>query len=299
MAIKSVQVKINDTWYDLTAEAGSDTYTATINAPGATSANLEGGYYPMTLRATTVGGTVKDITSTDTTFGNKLRLVVYENIPPVITLETPTNGAFLGTNSPQIIFTVTDEAGGSGVNSSSITVNLDATPVEDISKTSITNGYRCTVNTENLSDGSHTLEITASDIDGNEAVKQSITFTIDTTPPVLDVTLPQDGFVTNQSSVYVTGYTNDALSSPVTVKITTTEEYTPTIEEDGSFNIYVGGFVEGENTIIITATDKAGQTSTVVRQIIIDSTEPEFVSVTVEPNPTNVQDLVNIIVEVV
>ena len=95
MAISQVRAQVNGTWYTLTYDSSSGAYKATITAPGATSYNQSGGYYNVTVEATNDAGT-KATADGSTMTG--LRLVVKEKVAPVITILSPSSGAYV-TNS--------------------------------------------------------------------------------------------------------------------------------------------------------------------------------------------------------
>lgn len=44
---------------------------------------------------------------------------------------------------------------------------------------------------------------------------------------------------------------------------------------------------EGENTITIVATDSAGKSTTITRKVTLNTSAPEFESVTLTPNPVD------------
>lgn len=282
MAISKVRVQINGTWHTLTSTDGKN-YSATITAPGATSYNNEGGYYDVTVEATNTAGSV---TTQNAAGLAGLKLYVREKVPPVIAIITPSSGAYVTNNKQTIVFTVTDEAGGSGVNVNSVKVKLDGTEVSGVGRVS-TNQFSYTPATA-LSDGSHTVIINASDNDGNAAVAKSITFKVDTVPPTLNISAPANEMVTNTASVVVRGNTNDASSSPVTVKITLAgvDQGTVTVGSDGTFTKTIT-LKEGANTIAVTATDSAGKASTVSRSVTLDTSKPVIKSAVISPNPVD------------
>ena len=287
MAISSVRAQINGTWYTLTL-SGTNTYTATVTAPGTTSFNRSGGYYDVTVEATNTAGTV--ITQNASGLDG-LKLFVKEKVPPVITIVSPTSGAAVINNKQPVTFTVVDEAGGSGIKLSSLVVKQDGTAAaaSTIVSTAITNGYSVTYTPATaLTDGSHTVTITVSDNDGNAATAKSTTYTLDTVPPTLNITAPADKLVTNAASLVVRGSTNDVSSSPVTVKILlgTTDQGAVTVASDGTFSKTLT-LVEGSNTITVTATDAAGKASTVTRTVTLDTSLPVVKSATISPNPVS------------
>lgn len=294
MAISTVKATINGQQYTLT-KSGS-VWTATITAPGATSYNQTGGYYNVSVTATNDAGTSTTATADDL---DGLKFYVRETIPPVITITSPTDGAYITNSSQAIIGTVVDEANGSGVDPDSIVVKLDGTPISNIQTSKITNGYQFTATTT-YSEGPHTVTVDAADNDGNSATQKSISFTVDTVPPTLSVTSPADGFITNSNTVNVIGTTNDATSSPVSITITVngTDQGTVTVGGDGGFSKSVT-LAEGQNTIIVTATDVAGKSSSVTRTVTLDTSVPQITAATISPNPADTGASVVITVTIV
>ncbi len=287
MAISTVRAKINGIWHTLTSN-GDGTYSATITAPGATSYNQPNKYYDVTVEATNDAGTVTTASAANL---DALKLYVEERVKPVIAILSPTSGAYVSNSKQPVVFTVTDESGGSGVDPDSIAVTLDGTAVaaSTLAKTAITNGYSVTYTPASaLGDGAHTVAVNASDNDGNAATAVSTTFTVDTIPPTLNITAPTDGLITNNSALTVRGTTNDSTSSPVTIAITLngTDQGTVSVGTDGSFTKALT-LASGENTITITATDAAGKVTTVTRTVKLDTTKPVVKAARIDPNPVD------------
>lgn len=288
MAIKTVQAIINGQTYNLTYDAASGTYKATLTAPGKTSYNLTGGYYNVTVKATNDAGTTG---TADAATLDGLKLVVKETVAPVITIVSPSEGAYVSNSKQPVVFTVVDETDGSGVDLSTLVVKQDGTAVASsaITSTPITNGYQVTYTpAAALSDGSHTVTINCKDHDGNSAVQKSTTYKVDTVPPVLNITAPVAGLVTASSALTIAGTTNDATSSPVTIaiKLNGVDQGAVSVASNGSFTKSVT-LTEGENTIVVTATDAAGQTTTVTRTVTLDTSVPVIKSATIVPNPVD------------
>jgi len=103
-----------------------------------------------------------------------------------------------------------------------------------------------------LVQGLNTLTITEADLAGNSSSK-SIKGTLDTVAPVIVITSPADGFITNKSSVTV-NYTVDGTAK--------TKAFTLT---------------EGLNTLTITETDLAGNSTTKSVKGTLDTTAPVIV----------------------
>lgn len=299
MAISQVRANVNGTWYTLTLNSGTGKYEASITAPGATSYNQSGGYYNVTVEATNTAGTKG---TADGSTMNGLRLVVKERVSPVITILSPTSGAYVTNSKQPVVFNIVDEAGGSGIDLNTLVVKQDGAAVASgtLTTTPITNGYSVTYTPASaLSDGSHTVTVNVSDHDGNSATQKSTTYTVDTVPPTLNVTSPTDGFITATASLNIVGKTNDETSSPVTVTINLngTDQGSVTVGSDGTFSKSVT-LTEGSNTILVTATDAAGKTSSVTRTVTLDTSVPKVVSSSITPNPVDAGTTMIISVEV-
>ena len=298
MAIKQVRAQVNGQWYILTLQANGK-YEASITAPGATSFNQPGGYYNVTVEATNTAGTA-GTADADTLEG--LKLYVKEKVPPVITILSPSSGAYVTNNKQPVVFTITDEAGGSGVKLDSVVVKLDGAPVSsgEVTHSAISNGYSFTYTpAQALGDGDHTVTVDATDNDGNAATQKSTTFKVDTIPPTLNVTSPTEGMITSTAALTVSGTTNDATSSPVTVKISLNgaDQGAVSVGGDGAFSKSVT-LAEGANVIVVTATDAAGKSSSVTRNVTLDTSVPQIVSATITPNPVDAGQTMLISVEV-
>lgn len=280
MAISTVKVTINGTEYTLDYNATSGKYEKSITAPVASSYNRSGHYYPVTITATDDAGnaTTKDVS--DSTLGTALKLVVKETVAPVVNITSPTTGATLTNSKPAITWTVTDAD--SGVASSAI--SIDGGSAVTVSGTAITNGYNYSYTPSTaLADGSHTITINAVDNDGNAATAATAVIKVDTVPPTLNLSAPVAGLKTNKTTCTVSGTTNDATSSPVTLAV---NGAAVTVGSGGTFTTTVS-LSEGNNTITVVATDSAGKTTTVTRTVTLDTTAPTISAVSVSPNPVN------------
>lgn len=285
MAIQTVRAKVNGTWHSLTYNSATSKWEGTITAPGATSFHQAGGYYPVEIEAVNTAGTSATASAAEL---EALKLTVRETIAPVITILSPTGGAAVTNNRQPVVFTVVDETGGSGIALGTLSLEVDGVVATGVATTAITNGYSCTLTPATLSDGSHTVTVDVKDCDGNAAAQKSVTFKVDTVPPVLNIVSPTEGKITAAASLAVSGSTNDAVSSPVTVKIKlgSAEQGAVTVNADGTFTKIVT-LAEGANTITVTATDAAGKASTVTRNVTLDTSVPVIQSATIAPNPVD------------
>ena len=299
MAIQQVRAQVNGQWYTLTLNPSNGRYEASITAPGATSFNQPGGYYNVTVEATNTAGTSG---TADASTLDGLKLYVKETVPPIITILSPSTGAYVSNNKQPVVFIVTDEAGGSGVDLNSVVVKLDGVPASagEVTYSAITIGYSFTYTpAQAMDDGSRTVTVDASDHAGNAAAQKSTTFTVDTVPPTLNVTSPIEGQIANSPSLTVSGTTNDTTSSPVTVtiKLNDEDQGEVTVGGDGAFSKSVT-LAEGANAIVVTATDAAGKSTSVTRNVTLDTSVPQIVSAAITPNPVDAGRTMLISVEV-
>ena len=288
MAIKTVRAKVNGTWHNLTYNSSTKKWEASITAPGATSYNLPGGCYDIEVEATNDAGTTG--TASAATLDG-LKLVLREKVAPVITILSPSSGAYVTNSKQPVVFTVIDETGGSGVDLDTLVVKQDgvSAAASTLAKTAVTGGYSVTYTpAAALSDGSHTVTIDVSDHDGNAAAQKTTSYTVDTVPPTLNVTAPEAGLITNSASLTVRGTTNDATSSPVTVRVSLNgvDKGAATVSADGSFTKALT-LANGSNTIVVTSTDAAGKSSSVTRTVTLDTSVPVIQSAAVTPNPVD------------
>lgn len=297
MAISTAQVTINGVTTNLTLNSETGLYEANLTAPSETSyKNNAGHYFPITIKAVDSAGNQTVVNDTDLKLGNKLKLRVLETTLPVIIITSPTEDEITGNATPVINFTVTDS--GSGVNPDTIGITIDSGNkiTSGITKGNITNGYMCSYAiSENLSDGVHTIKVDATDFDGNNAVQRSVNFTVDITPPELSVISPINNYTTNNLKITISGTANDITSglSSVTVKINGNAPVAVEVNADGLF-AYNTSLTEGANTIVVTATDMGGISSSITRIAVLDLDAPIISDVEIIPNPVSTGEIFNI-----
>ena len=302
-----VKVNVNGVDHDLKPNTANGKYEATVQAPSASSYNVNvGHYFPVTVTATDEAGNSTSVNDTSS-LGDSLKLYVKERIAPTITSVSPSSGANMTTSNPKISFKLLDNANGqtsgfSGIDISTLklTVKGKSIDVSKITATPITGGYQCEYTpAEALEDGSCTYSIYVSDFDGNTSNTVTTTFKIDTQPPTLNVTSPETGIYTNKEKITVSGNTSDQTSSPVsiTIKVGSTDQGEVTVNNDGTFNHTVT-LENGLNTITVIATDTAGKTSTVTKTVTLKTDAPVITSVTISPNPVDGGTTYTISVEV-
>lgn len=300
MSVKQVKAIVNGQQIILNYNAETNKWQAAPNAPAEGSWFLPNHTYPVTVTATDDAGNSTEVTGADPNFGEELQLRVREKELPTITVTYPTEGAYVTTSTPVITWTVTDD--GSDIDASTIAVTIGGQKItEGISTEPVEHGYTCSYTpAAPLSDGANTLSFDVSDNDGNAAAQTSVSFTVDTVAPSLDVTSPVEGLITNTAVVTVSGTTSDLTSGPVTVKISVNAEDQGDVAvgEGGAFSKEVT-LTNGANAIVVTATDAAGKSTTVTRNVTLDTGAPVFKSISITPNPVDAGQTYIISVEVV
>lgn len=250
MALTQVRAKLGNTWTALTYNNATGRYEGVLTPPG-TSIHQPGGYYSVTVEAVNDSGNTASISGTQLP---SLRLVVRETISPVVTLVSPAQG-YLTTSAPVVVFSAVDEAGGSGIDPDSAAASVDGVPAA-CTVAEAGGGYTVTVACSGLSDGPHTVTVSISDYDGNDAFAAAA-YTVDTAAPVLVLRKPDLHRVVDDDRVEIAGEAWDVTAPMVTVTVAGK----PVDSEDGRFSATVPLKV-GENTITVTATDGAGLRST-------------------------------------
>ncbi|MCM1508680.1 MAG: hypothetical protein NC177_16355 [Ruminococcus flavefaciens] len=291
MAAK-VKVQIaNGTFVELTRQLDGK-YKGTVKAPDYSSYLLnDGHYFEVKVQAydEDIPSLKDEVSVSHATLGEKCKLRVMEQFKPTVNFISPTTGAKIINNMPTIEFNVLDDSNGqssgfSGIDLGSIELVIDGSliPASDIIATAITGGYRCSYTCKNaISDGKNkTISIKVSDNDGNESEVKSISISVDTVDPTLNLNeIPQ---FTAENKVTVSGTTNDATSSPVSVEIVVNgdeaNKYTPTVSGTGSFTQQIT-LAPGVNKIKVTATDSSGKTFSVERTVTYKTDGPVIVNV--------------------
>lgn len=286
MAIQTVKATINGQVYTLTYNGTTGKYEATVTAPTITSFNQAGGFYGVLVEATDVAGNIalKD----DTEVTN--RLVVKEKVPPVISLLSPAANARLTSAGPTITGKLTDETNGSGVKTSSFVLRVDGVAVNNanVTFTPVSGGFTFSYTASGLAQGNHTYTVDVQDNDGNAATQQSVTFTVDTVAPTLNVTAPTAGLVTKNTALTVVGTTSDAISNPtvVTIRVNGADQGAVTVDGSGNFSKAVT-LVSGANVVEIKSTDSAGLVTTITRNVTVDQVAPTITAIEIIPNPVD------------
>ena len=228
----------------------SDESPTTIRVNG-TAATINGNNFTATT-SLAEGNNTLSIQAVDS-YGNQItttRNVVRDSISPTLTIAQPNENAYLNTATLTVLGTVQDQT------TTTVTVNGVAATISG-------NNYSANIP---INEGNNTIISLATDAAGNST---SLTRHIirDTVGPIISITQPVAGLITNATQITVSGTYNDQSQTAVTVNgqvVTVT---------GNSFSTVVN-LVEGSNAINISAVDVLGNTSQVSKNVIRDTGNP-------------------------
>jgi len=178
-------------------------------------------------------------------------VVIYDPVLPVITITAPTSEALLNTTSV-IVQGVVDEA----VRDDQVIINGFAVTLSDGSFEYLL---------INLDEGPLTINVSTVDLAGNEAY-MAIWIRVDTISPVLEITYPTNGLLTQEATLQILGTISEA-GVAITVSGNPVIGDTP----DWSFSY---DLVEGANTIEVVARDAANNMDSLSITITLDTIAP-------------------------
>ncbi|MDH4163772.1 MAG: FG-GAP-like repeat-containing protein [Nitrospirota bacterium] len=181
------------------------------------------------------------------------RTIILDQAAPGLVITMPADNSITNQLVSTITGTVDENA------SVSVVLNSDSPQLASMAG----NSFTVTVN---LVSGINTIDITATDLAGNtNTLKRTVTY--DSIAPGLAVTMPDQDRIVTSATVTISGTVTDSLTTAMVVITDGTSTYTPAIAS-GSFTQEVTFPAEGIYAITVTATDEAGNSSTVVRNII-------------------------------
>ncbi|MBA8793277.1 hypothetical protein FHX74_000871 [Friedmanniella endophytica] len=258
----SVVVRVDGTSVGSTTATGAGTFSLVPNT------DLADGSHTITAQATDTAGN-----TSATSAGVTVQVDATAPAAPVLT--TPANG--VSTRDATPVISGTAEAG------STVTATVDGTALTTTATAGSGGAYALTAPT--LSEGSHTVFVTATDAAGNvSAASATHTFSVDRTAPAAPViTATADGSVINTALPTITGSgENGAI---VTVSIDGTVAGGATVS-GGAWSLTLSTpLTDGPHTVTAVQTDAAGNTSTIATaQFGVDTATPAAPLITAPAN---------------
>ncbi|GFO55257.1 hypothetical protein GMSM_22640 [Geomonas sp. Red276] len=122
-----------------------------------------------------------------------------------------------------------------------------------------------------LTEGGNQLTIVATDTATNTTTDRRV-ITLDRSVPVIDVSNPPDNSVTARGTITVSG----TVSEQATVQVAVNDGAFENALVDGSGFSASCPLVPGNNTILVTATDPAGNRATAKRSVLLDVSRPSL-----------------------
>ena len=207
------------------------TFSATDVNLGSVSATMDGSPFTSGTVVSAEGPHTLVVVAVDLAGNSSTETVTFtiDTTPPVITVAGVSNGEYAA--GP-----VTATFSGTDVNLDSFAATLDGSPI--VSGTTVS------------AEGIHVLVVVATDLAGNLST-ETVTFTIDTTPPVITVAGVSDG---------------EIAGGPVTPTFSATDVNLDAVSAtlDGSpFDSGTTVSAPGPHTLVVVATDLAGNSSEV------------------------------------
>ncbi len=226
------------------------------NLPRLTSLTLNGSPYSSGTSITAEGNFTL-VAVADDAVGRHISSTatfVIDRTPPVLGNLNPPPGALL--SSRQVVLT--------GTCSDAISVKANGSLATVAGGTfSVAFG---------LGEGANSVSLAATDAAGNTAT-ETISWVVDSVPPVIAITSPKNGFVTKGPSVSVSGTVSDASVVSVTVN------GTAALVSGGVFSSAAISVVEGSNSVTAIAMDAAGHASFPVSVTVFRDTQPPSIDI--------------------
>ncbi|MBS3816928.1 MAG: S8 family serine peptidase [Candidatus Thermoplasmatota archaeon] len=181
---------------------------------------------------------------------------------PDLNIVSPSMETTFETNKVTIAWSGVDEHSGL----SHIDVRLDDADWKEVG---ISSAYTFT----GLEEGTHTVEVRATDRTYQES-SDTVSFTVDTTPPDLSITSPDQESIFDENDVTIEWESGDETSGISRYQVR--KDYSEWIDVDDATSHEFEGLEEGEHFVEVLAEDEAGHTTTEMVRFSVDTTQPEL-----------------------
>ena len=199
------------------------------------------------------------------------RTIILDRTAPVITITSPADNSVV--NNPSIIVTGTTDK----IATMRISLNSGPTVTAATNATTFSLPVTLETNTNN------TIVVYATDLAGNLSTsKRSMTH--DDTKPALAITSPNQDMGTNQATITISGTVSDRTDITLLVTCPTASIGNLSTPTSTTWNADITNMQQGTNIVTVLTTDQAGNSTSVLRNIISSQTP-----ITIDPvrTPTN------------
>ncbi|MCD6383737.1 MAG: right-handed parallel beta-helix repeat-containing protein, partial [Thermoplasmata archaeon] len=197
--------------------------------------------------------------------GSDSMIVQVDLLPPTLEIMSPEEGSALNTTTVKIMWVGRDSISGIA----EVLLSLDGGGWVD-------GGMGGNYTLEDLAEGNHTVVVKAIDLLGHSTT-DSVTFTVDVTPPRLEITSPLNGTVTLDPSIRISWSVEDETSGIDRMVMSVDGgPHTPITGRKHTLNL-----TEGWHTIMIVAYDRAGNSAKDTIRVGVDLTPPSIQNVSI------------------
>lgn len=270
MAVASVSVTIDTTAPSVTITSPADGaifstgsvnvgFTATDTNLNTVECSLDGAAFsactsPLALTGLSEAAHTVVVRATDLAgnVGSDTVPFTVEGLPPVVTITSPTAGQHVASTSVTVNFTATDS------DMQQVRCSIDGGNFMNCTSPRTYNG---------LAQGSHTVVVRAIDKSGLETTA-SVSFVVDTIAPVVSITSPTAGQQLTTDSANVTFSATDSNALTVTCNVDGAG-FSPCASP-----LALSGLTQGSHTVVVRATDPAGNSVDASRTFFVDSIAP-------------------------
>ncbi len=223
--------------------------------------------YPVTLATgsniiTTVVIDNAGNTTTDT------RIIILDLTAPVITITHPSDNSVTNEITPSVTGTTDKTA--------TILISLGSGPSVTAAVNAMIFSLPVTLATNTI----NTIFVYATDLAGNPgSAKRTVTH--DDTKPALAITVPNQDMGTNQAGIVLSGTVSDLTDVSLLVTCPTASIGFVSTPTSTTWSVDITNMQQGTNTFTVQATDQAGNSTSVIRNIIYSQTP-----ITIDPVKT-------------
>jgi cyclophilin family peptidyl-prolyl cis-trans isomerase len=262
-------------------QSEASSLTASVDGGTAVPVTVDGqGNFSFTPNVPTDGsadGTHTVVFAATGNFNPVSRSFVLDTHAPTATITSPQDGSFFK-QPPAIVGKVADV--GTGVGSVAASVDGGA-PVSVTFDAQGNYSFTPQLVTGGADDGPHTVTITATDLAGGVSTPAVVHFTLDSVDPTVNISSPANGSTLNVSPTFVGVVADNVQVNTLTVARDGGAAVNVTFDAQGNFtfspNLATNGSDDGVHAFAFTATDAAGNSTTVTVFITLDTTKPTVV----------------------